>query len=177
MPLISLTAAQRSTFLTHVSYSDPSSRARHIPYLRLKGNAGMLGSGMRGKAAGQMAIYIELIFCFMCRFFFFFWSPGRSGLKGEGNVRMSECEVSCRVFHQAAACTHDLRHTHIRARAGPRSHTLHTKKKPQQKVRRKFSEPRLGGRWARCCPLMQRGEVGHSTKWTSGTRPEGMSEL
>lgn len=44
MPLISLTAAQHTTFLTHAPSCDPSSRAapsRHTQYLRLRRNAGM----------------------------------------------------------------------------------------------------------------------------------------
>lgn len=74
MPLISLTAAPRSRFLMRISSSDPSSCAfRHTRHLRLNGNAAMSGWGRgekteerrRGK---EMAIYTQLIFCFIFRF-------------------------------------------------------------------------------------------------------------
>lgn len=97
MPLISQTTAQRSTFLMHISSSDPSSCAvplRHIQYLRLKGKFRDVGSGMRGADGGEMAIYIELIFCLMCRFL----GLGHSGQKEKGSV--CECEFSCWMFYQ-----------------------------------------------------------------------------
>lgn len=147
MPLISLNAAQRSTFHTHISNSDPSSCARHIP--------SSAAEGMQGEAAGQGPIYMELIFCFMGRFL----ELRRSGLERAGGM--------CQVYDQAAACMHDLRYTYTGRPFFTRSHGK----------REKRSEPRLRGRWARCCPLMQSGEVGHSTKWTSGAQPEGISDL
>lgn len=86
MPLISLTAAQRSTFLTHVSYSDPSSRDatfRHTPVSEAEGKMLGCGCGNAGRSREgrwrEMAIFRELIFCFICEF----WRLGRSGLERE----------------------------------------------------------------------------------------------
>lgn len=102
MPLISLNAAQRSTFHTHISNSDPSSCARHIP--------SSAAEGMQGEAAGQGPIYMELIFCFMGRFV----ELRRSGLERAGGM--------CQVYDQAAACMHDLRYTYMGRPFFTRSH-------------------------------------------------------
>lgn len=82
MPLISLTAALRSTFLTHISSSNPPSRA--VPFMthsisETEGKCSDVRLGTQGEDGGEMPIYIELKFCFICRI----WRLGRSGLKGE----------------------------------------------------------------------------------------------
>lgn len=52
MPLISLTAAQRFTFLTPISSSDPSSRARQHSISEAEGTRRDAGSGMQGEDGG-----------------------------------------------------------------------------------------------------------------------------
>lgn len=100
MPLISLTAAQRSTFLTHIPCPDPSSWA--APFYT---NEEIQGQECRENMGSEMAIYIQLIFRFICMF----WRLGRSGLREGGSVRRS----ACRVFYQAAAWMHDRRHADV----------------------------------------------------------------
>ncbi len=87
---------------------------------------------MQGEDGGEMPIYMELIFCFICRF----WRLGCSGL--EGSVRMSEREVSWRVFYQAAACMHDKQHTYV----GESRHFFTHSHKRQQKVALKVPSQR-----------------------------------
>lgn len=84
------------TFSTH-SISETERKCRDV------------GWGMQGEDGGEITVYLELIFCFICRL----WRLWLSGLKGDRSVRMSEREVSCRVFYQTAACMHDKRDTYV----------------------------------------------------------------
>lgn len=106
MPLISLTAAQHSTFLTHTS--SPRSVLPCYAFTthsisETEGKCRDVRSGMQGEDGGEIPICMELIFCFICRF----WRLGLSGPRGGGgSVRMCRREVSCRLFYQAAARMH-----------------------------------------------------------------------
>ena len=118
MPLISISAAERSIFLKHISSSDPSSSAtplRHTQYLRLKGKFRYVRSGRLGAEGGERLICIELIFCFICRF----WRLGRTGLKagGGGVCAVWRSHVGC-FTRRLHTCMTRFRDTHIRVRAG-----------------------------------------------------------
>lgn len=87
MPLISLTAAQRSTFLTHVSYSDPSSRARTHSISEAEGKCRDVGVGNAGRSCGTDGNLHWVNILFYVQVFFFFLESGTLRPEGRG-----ECE-------------------------------------------------------------------------------------
>lgn len=130
MPLISLTAAQRSTFHMWNAHTHTFLTPIHPPVLdtshdlRPRGNA---GSRCRTEANLHG---VDILF--MGRFLELRRGPGASWR----NVRMTEREVWRRVYDQAAACMRDLRYTYMGRPFLTRSGT----------TREKRSEPRRRGR-------------------------------